>query len=211
MKIVNVIKESFLEYKDFISLVLFCFGCNMKCSYCYNYNYVTNTDNVIIVPIEKIIKDNITPITDSVIFLGGEPTIYGDKLLETARYSKEKHNLSVKIFSNGSNPPLLIDGAKQGLFDSVSVDFKCYTKNDDITYNGNWNDYISGINLIFDAFEKYNMIDKLEIRTTVIPSIEKDVPKIKEICASRGVKFIYQDDVKKSYEEINAISGGLCD
>jgi len=130
------------------------------------------------------------------------------KSLDIAQYAKENHNLSVKIFSNGSNPPLLIDGAKQGLFDSVSVDFKCYTKNDDIIYNGDWRDYIGGINLIFDAFEKYNMIEKLEIRTTVIPSIEKDVPKIKEICASKGVKFIHQDDVKRSYEEINAIPRG---
>ena len=166
-----------------------------------------NPKNIIRGSIESIISSNITPLTDSLVLLGGEPSMY-PKSLDIARFSKERYNLSVKIFSNGSNPPLLIDGAKQGLFDSVSVDFKCYTKNDDITYNGNWNDYISGINLIFDAFEKYNMIDKLEIRTTVIPSIEKDVPKIKEICASKGVKFIHQDDVKRSYEEINAIPRG---
>ena len=169
-----------------------------------------NPKNIIRKSLQDIINSSISPLTDSIVLIGGEPSIYPESL-DIARFSKERYNLSVKIFSNGSNPPLLIDGAKQGLFDSVSVDFKCYTKNDDITYNGNWNDYISGINLIFDAFEKHNMIDKLEIRTTVIPSIEKDVPKIKEICASRGVKFIYQDDVKKSYEEINVISGGLCD
>lgn len=182
----------------------------MHCSYCYNYDFIINPKNIIRKSVQDIINSSISPLTDSIVLIGGEPSIYPESL-DIARFSKEKHNLSVKIFSNGSNPPLLIDGAKQGLFDSVSVDFKCYTKNDDIIYNGDWNDYISGINLIFDAFEKYNMIDKLEIRTTVIPSIEKDVPKIKDICASRGIKFIYQDDVKKSYEEIHAISGGLCD
>ena len=71
MKIVSYVRETFLEFENHISLVLFCYGCNMKCNYCYNYDYITDKTRIIDKPVETIIDENITPLTDSVVFLGG--------------------------------------------------------------------------------------------------------------------------------------------
>ena len=109
MKIVNVIQESFLEYEDFISLVLFCYGCNMRCSYCYNYSHITDRTKIMKGSITSIIDRNMTSMTVSLVFLGGEPTIYGNQLFKISKHVKSTYGLSVKLFTNGTNPQLVID------------------------------------------------------------------------------------------------------
>lgn len=202
MKIVSYIVESFLEYEDKISLVLFSYGCNMKCSYCYNYNFITDYKHIIKEPVETIIDNNITPLTDAIVFLGGEPTIYGDSLLQTAQYVKTKHNLATKLFTNGTNADVVIEGVRTNLFDLVSMDFKSYFPNDEITYGDSWSNYIISVEKILKMFHTYGITNRLEVRMTVVPALERELVIVKEICNNMRIKFIKQTDVKPSYDSL---------
>lgn len=125
MQIVSFIKDSTIECSPFTwGLTLFSFGCNFHCKMCEGYNYekVTDQSNVIGNAID-IIKENITPMHDCVVFLGGEPTIWGEKLENTLKFCHEK-GLKTKIFSNGFNTEVIEKINKEKLCDAWSIDFK---------------------------------------------------------------------------------------
>lgn len=207
MKIVSVIKESFLEYEDYISLVLFSAGCNMRCSYCHNYDFIMSPENILSGTVEEIIDNNMTSLTDGLVFLGGEPTLYGTELFDISSYVKIKYNSSVKIFSNGTYPNLLIDGLNQGYFDYISLDFKSLNQTDHISYLNNWNDYVKGILKVIKYFDQHGLNHKLEIRTTSIPELKFEINKIKEYCNFFNIKHIVQEDVRQSYKELGVLNG----
>lgn len=206
MKIVSFIRESFMEYEDYVSLVLFSYGCNMRCSYCYNYDHIMDSDAIIDSDVNSIIDENVTPLTDALVFLGGEPTIYGARILEASTYAKLKHDLSVKVFSNGTRHLLLLDGLLSGLFDSVSVDFKAIEETPIIQYNrASWSSYVSGVTSFLDTVNRNGMNDRVEVRNTSVSGMERDVYSIKDICDNYGIRFIQQRDVRSSYGEIGLL------
>jgi pyruvate formate lyase activating enzyme len=206
MKVVSVIKESFMEYEDYISLVLFSYGCNMKCSYCYNYFFINNRKNIIKKPIKQIIDEGVTGITDGLVFLGGEPTIYGKELFRLSTYVKQNYDLSVKLFTNGTNPELIFEGIQEGHFDKVSIDFKSHLSSPDISYGLNWDVYVQELEELLTQFKQEEMLDKVEIRTTVTPNLIEEAKYISKLCGELGVLFIRQDDVKVSYSNLDLLN-----
>lgn len=205
MKIVSVIKESFMEYEDYISLVLFSYGCNMKCSYCYNYFFINNQKNIIKQATKKIIDEGVTELTDGLVFLGGEPTIYGKELFRLSTYAKENYNLHVKLFTNGTNPELIFEGIRSGHFDRVSIDFKSHLSNPDISYGINWDVYVQDLEELLEQFKEEEMLDKVEIRTTVTLNLVEEAKYISNLCDRLGVLFIKQEDVRASYAKLALI------
>ena len=139
MKITNMILDGFQEFDSEHSLVLFCHGCNFKCDYCYNYDTVTDKNNII-GEAKTLIDGNINPMHTAVVLLGGEPTIYGDELIDIAKHIKSK-GLKVKLFTNLSNPGLVIDLIERGLLDSISMDVK-WSKNPTKSTIGGIIDYV---------------------------------------------------------------------
>lgn len=202
MKIVSVIQESFLEYEDYIALVLFCYGCNMRCSYCYNYDHITDKSKIIDKSVYSIIGDNMTSLTDGLVFLGGEPTIYGFDLFKISDHVKITYGLAVKVFSNGSNPDLLFQGLSRGLFDFVSIDFKSYFPNPSIKYSGDWNTYINGVTRLLRLVSDNQYQDRFEVRMTVVDTLENEISIVKDLCNQNRVNFILQTDVRPSYKEL---------
>lgn len=125
MQIVNFIKDSTVECSPFKwGLTLFSMGCNLHCKMCEGYNYekVTNPNNVVGEAIE-IIKNNVTPLHDSVVFIGGEPTIWGDDLENALKFCHD-NGLKTKIFSNGFDYETVEKINNKGLCDAWSIDFK---------------------------------------------------------------------------------------
>jgi pyruvate formate lyase activating enzyme len=121
VKIVSFIKDSFQEFEGEQSLVLFSKGCNMKCSYCYNYDHITNgieSGSAI-----NIISQNLNPLHTAVVFLGGEPTIWGNGLIEAAAFVKEKE-LKTKVYTNGLRADIITELINKKLLDAISLDFK---------------------------------------------------------------------------------------
>jgi len=125
MRIISCIQNSFQEYEDHISLVLFCFGCNLHCCGCYNYDTIINPDNIKGTA-KDFMDEKLTPLDEAVVFLGGEPTIWEEELPGDAAYAKSKHK-KVKIYTNGTNPKVVKTLSRLGLVDAYSVDLKTVT------------------------------------------------------------------------------------
>jgi len=177
MKIVSVIKDSFQEFENHQSIVLFSYGCNLRCKECYNLRFVSNPDNIIGEAI-PLIESNLTPIHDAVVFLGGEPTIHSD-LPEILEYVKSK-GLLTKIFTNGLNPKMIKLINNESLVDAYSVDFK--TLNPEILGVNLWiEEYIQQVDQTLRNIISHKI--PLEIRTTrwdniYLPKIQEYVGKI---------------------------------
>jgi pyruvate formate lyase activating enzyme len=187
LRITNIILDSFQEYEGHQSLVLFTAGCNFFCLGCYNLEQVFS-DNDLGNP-KEVIEKNISPIHDAVVFLGGEPTIWDEDLIEVIKFVKSK-NLLVKVFSNGFKSEVIKKINEQHLVDAYSIDFKSleHVKNT-IGVEIKDNIYIKNLKLSLDDILKHNV--DLEIRTTLWENvIEKD-------------KLI--DYVKKNYPAVRHI------
>ena len=60
---------------------------------------------------------------EAVVLTGGEPTIYGQELIDFIKKIKEKGYL-VKLDTNGSNPEVLEKIVSQNLVDYIAMDLK---------------------------------------------------------------------------------------
>lgn len=209
MKVVSVIPESFQEFEDHISVVMFFFGCNFKCSYCYNYDVVTNIKNILPDSPETILDRCMSPLIDGCVLLGGEPTIYGNRLFELANYAKKEYNLDVKLFTNGSNPEIVIDGLMRGLFDRVSIDFKFFNSHDFIDFKCSGlthENYVDSIINLLTRIRELNLQSFVEVRTTQEASVsDKEIEIIKNICNNFQIPHIIQVEVSDSYKRLGVL------
>lgn len=212
MKIVSVVRDSFIESAPFTwGISLFSFGCNLQCEFCKGYNYetVTNEKNVIGDVIE-VLEAEVTPAHDCVIFIGGEPTIWGDDLIEALYWCKD-HDKKTKIFSNGYNCELIERINSMKLCDAWSIDYKgtpehvgSYIGVPADTYCFNVNRSINSIirrNLPLEIRTTYfegNLQDKEEIRERI-----KEMEEYMQACHySAYYRYFEQDDFrKKMYKE----------
>lgn len=209
MKVVSVIPESFQEYEDHISIILFFFGCNFKCSYCYNYDMITNIKNILSDSPETILDSYVSPLIDGLVLLGGEPTIYGNRLFELAIYAKEKYNLDIKLFTNGSNPDIVIEGLMRGIFDRVSIDFKFFYPHDFIDFKSsgmNRETYADNLFRLLKRIRELNLQSFVEVRTTQESSISnKEIEVIENICSNFNIPHIIQVEVSDSYKKLGVL------
>lgn len=178
MKIVNLIKDSTTECAPFTwGMSLFCYGCNLNCSMCKGFNYekVTDKNNIVGSAID-LINENVTPFHDCIIFIGGEPTIWGEKLYEALRYC-HANGLKTKIFSNGMLPEEVERINMEGLCDAWSIDFKGLNNlQEEIGLPGK--EYFRCFEATIKSINKYEL--PLEIRTTFYDGNIKDKDKIVE-------------------------------
>lgn len=206
MHITGVIEENFQDYEDHISLILFFFGCNFKCSYCYNYNTVTNVNNILPLSPEEAVSAYVTPLTDGLVLLGGEPTIYGDKLLQFALWVKKQYSLDIKLFTNGSNPDLVIRGLDNKIFDKVSIDFKFFNKNRIIDFKKSEltsSSYVNHLLRLLARIKYLGFQDKVQVRTTRVADMpSEDINQISAACKRVGIEHIIQQDVSDSYRRL---------
>ena len=201
MQIVNFIKDSTVECSPFSwGLTLFSFGCNFHCKMCEGYNYekVTNSNNIIGNAID-IIKENVTPLHDCVVFIGGEPTIWEDKLEEALRFC-HSIGLKTKIFSNGFNYSTIERINNQKLCDAWSIDFKGLN-NIQQEFGIPAQDYLLHIGYAIGDIAERGL--PLEIRTTFYNGNEQwreDIKRyVKESFLKKysGIKYIEQEDVRE--------------
>ena len=123
MNFAGFIKNSFIDYPNNISCVVFTFGCNFNCWYCHNKNIIKGE------PKDLISEDKIFDflnkrlgLIDGVVISGGEPTINP----EIKNFIKKIKHLGykVKLDTNGSNPELLKSLIDENLLDFVAMDIK---------------------------------------------------------------------------------------
>lgn len=122
MKIAGLQKVSTIDYPNKISCIIFLYGCNFRCGFCYNPDLVIRDFEGGYT--EKEILDFLKKRTgklDAVCITGGEPLISLD--LDFVRKIKDLGYL-VKIDTNGSFPEKLKEMIDLKLVDYVAMDIK---------------------------------------------------------------------------------------
>lgn len=128
MLISGVQQFTMLDYPNKTACIVFTPGCNFRCGFCHNPEFVLPEE------IDQI-KESFIPeaaffhfletrkgLLDGVVITGGEPTLMGD-LLEFIQKVKNMGFL-VKLDSNGNTPTILKKILETGLVDYVAMDIK---------------------------------------------------------------------------------------
>lgn len=128
MKLSAIQRFTMLDYPDKVACIAFTPGCNMRCGFCHNPEFVLPE------LMKEIQKDFIAEETffnfldkrrgrlEGVVVSGGEPTIWHD-LPEFFRKIKAK-GFATKLDTNGNNPVMLRKLLDEKLLDYVAMDVK---------------------------------------------------------------------------------------
>ncbi len=101
MNIVGFIPNSFVDYPQNISAVIFIGGCNFDCTYCHNRWTIDAKGEEKLDEILQRIEKNST-FLDAVTISGGEPTLQKVEHLEQLIATIKAMGLKVKLDTNGS-------------------------------------------------------------------------------------------------------------
>lgn len=207
MLITQVIPESFQEFPDKISIVLFCYGCNFHCQNCYNYSFVTDKKNVK-GTVEELLEKYQTPLVDAVAFIGGEPTIWKDDLICSVKHVKQK-GLATKIFTNGFLSDVIFKLNQLVLVDAFSIDLKSVTNVKEILgVDISDDEYLARIH---ESIENILQTPaSLEIRTTQLVNtstglVSTNIEEVQEYVKAYfpGIKHIIQKDFTENVSKLS--------
>ncbi len=146
MLISGIQRFTVVDYPDKIACVLFTAGCNFRCGYCHNSEFVLPSklkmlrgsfiDGDAALSFLEKRKGKL----EAVVISGGEPTMMHDLLawMETIK----KMGFLLKLDTNGSHPEVLREALERGLVDYVAMDVKA---------NAERYDELTGVRVNMDA------------------------------------------------------------
>jgi len=122
MKIGGLQKVSTIDYPGEICCVVFLWGCNFRCGFCYNLGLVVRECEEEFSQEEffEFLKKRVGKL-DAVCISGGEPLVSLD--LDFVRRIKDM-GFKVKLDTNGSFPGKLRELVDEGLVDYIAMDVK---------------------------------------------------------------------------------------
>lgn len=209
LKISSLEKLSTIDYPDKLACVIFLKGCNFSCGFCYNKELVVpeffNTRKDMLESEIHYFLDRRKGQLEAVVLTGGEPTIYGQELIDFIKKIKEKGYL-VKLDTNGSNPEVLEKIVSQNLVDYIAMDLK-----DDFD---NYSEYtavpVENIKRSFEIVK--NAKTPHEFRVTTHPDLTLNTFN-KLVDLAKGHKIYVQEFVNentiKSYKNYKTIYSKL--
>jgi len=128
MLLSGIQKFTTLDYPEHTACVVFTPGCNFRCGYCHNPEFVLPEQ------IKKL-KDSFIPeetffnflekrkgLLDGVVVSGGEPSLMPD-LLPFLKKIKEE-GFMVKLDTNGNRPAVIEEAIEKKLVDYIAMDVK---------------------------------------------------------------------------------------
>jgi len=176
LKVGDVLDLSTVDYPGKISSVVFFYGCNFRCPFCYNVKLVEGNEykEKEVGELIEIIKGK--KFVDAVTLTGGEPTIQPE--VKELCEGLKKLKFLVKLDTNGYEPDVVKKLIKSGFLDFVSMDIKASPEK----YNE-----LSGITCNLDKIKETLEILKssdidYELRTTIVPGLNDSKEEIKKIC-----------------------------
>ncbi|MFA5060993.1 MAG: anaerobic ribonucleoside-triphosphate reductase activating protein [Candidatus Pacearchaeota archaeon] len=191
MKIAGFQKITLIDYPSKVSCIIFLWGCNFRCGFCYNPDLVIRekeeefSKKEILKFLEKR-KDKL----EAVCITGGEPLL---SIEENFLKEIKKLGYLIKIDTNGSYPEKLKDLIKKNLVDYIAMDIKAsrenYPKVTGIKVN---------LNKIEESIKIVYEFGEYEFRTTVVPRFhnEKEIEEIgkwvNKICNGKPKKHFLQ-------------------
>ncbi|MCI8574991.1 MAG: anaerobic ribonucleoside-triphosphate reductase activating protein [Bacilli bacterium] len=121
--IYGIQKLSLVDYPSLPSFVIFLGGCNFRCPFCHNSRIVNKTETTY--EIDKVLEEikKRRAFLNGVVVTGGEPTLYGEKLIDLLKKIRELH-VQIKLDTNGTNPNLLKKIIDLDLVDYIAMDIK---------------------------------------------------------------------------------------
>lgn len=198
MLISGIQQYTLLDYPQKIACIIFTPGCNFRCGYCHNPEFVLP---------EKIIqiKDSFIPeeaffnflerrknLLDGVVISGGEPTLMPNLI----SFIEKIKNLGflIKLDTNGNRPEILEEVIKKNLVNYVAMDVK--------TSLDNYPDLVGKfvktehIKRSMDLL-KLGIVD-YEFRTTLIAEIHSEIILKKMIDLLAGAKRFFLQTFRPS-------------
>lgn len=119
---------SLVDYPGKVASVIYTYGCNFRCPYCYNIELVLPElyKELPEIPEEKILENlkRRKGFIQGVVITGGEPTLWGRKLHFLIERIHYEVGLSVKLDTNGSHPDLIKKLLEENLLDYIALDLK---------------------------------------------------------------------------------------
>ncbi|MEK9151140.1 MAG: anaerobic ribonucleoside-triphosphate reductase activating protein [Patescibacteria group bacterium] len=128
MIISGIQKFTLLDFPGKIACILFTGGCNYRCGFCHNPEFVLPEELAKLrksfIPEEAALNflKQRRGMLDGVVISGGEPTIMPD--LESFIGKVRNLGFAVKLDTNGNRPEVLRSLIDKGLVDYVAMDFK---------------------------------------------------------------------------------------
>lgn len=166
MLISGIKKTTLLDYPGKVSCIIFTAGCNLRCQYCHNSEFVLPEKIKLIkdfIPEEiffNFLKTKIW-LLDGVVICWGEPTLQKD--LEPFCQKIKDMWFLVKLDTNWQNPDILKKLLEKNLLDYIAMDIKWdYENLENLIWKYDQQKYFESIKLI-----KNSDIDS-EFRTTLI-------------------------------------------
>ncbi len=195
---------SLIDYPGKIASVIFTYLCNFRCPYCYNVDLVLPER---ISKLPDISEDQIMEelkrrkgFIKGVVITGGEPTIWGKKLINLVERIYYEIGLPVKLDTNGSNPEMVKTLLERGIVDFFAVDFKTSPRRYD-EVRGNFRD----VEKTFDLLKR--VPEKVEIRITFYPplvserDLEEMLPYLKNFKFIAFQKYIPEENLNRKSVE----------
>lgn len=124
MNIVGLVKTSFVDYPGKIAAVVFTQGCNLRCTYCHNFDLLDIKDTPTCLSPKEIFGflAQRKGMIDAVVVSGGEPTLQKD--LPDFIEEIKALGLLVKLDTNGTKPDLIKALIDAKLLDYIAMDLK---------------------------------------------------------------------------------------
>ncbi|PMP68684.1 MAG: anaerobic ribonucleoside-triphosphate reductase activating protein [Thermodesulfobacterium geofontis] len=178
---------SLIDYPGKIAGVIYTYGCNFRCPYCYNIELVLPEEynKLEDIPEEFILQElsRRKNFIKGVVITGGEPTLWGKRLINFIEKIYYELGLSVKLDTNGSNPDLIKVLFEMELLDFLALDFK--------TSPQRYSEIGGDFKKVAKTFEiAESKPEKVEIRITFYPPLvsQKDLEDM--LPYLRNFKFI---------------------
>ncbi len=173
LKVGEIDPFSSLAYPQKSSIVIYLQGCNFRCPWCWNREYldpIAGKDKEIEEVIQEVKEDPSD--TEAVVIDGGEPTKQPRALQELCERLKED-GYKVQINTNGSNPDVIEELGMKKNVDRVALDVKAppdfqrrYSK---IIGRKIKKKHLKGVKQVLRISNVFEF--ELEPRTTVIPGL----------------------------------------
>ena len=167
MKITGFEKISLVNFDTEISATIFLAGCNFRCPFCHNFEFVVIDDDT---KLESYSKEEVLSylnkrkgLLSAVVVSGGEPTLSPD--LEDFLIEIKNMGYRIKLDTNGTKADLVISLLERKIVDYVALDIKNSLDMYPITVgldNINLDGFIKLVNYLINHNYGY------EFRTTLI-------------------------------------------
>ncbi|MBD3282224.1 MAG: anaerobic ribonucleoside-triphosphate reductase activating protein [Candidatus Portnoybacteria bacterium] len=167
MKIGGLQKMSLVDYPGNVCATVFLVGCNFRCPFCQNPELVVEKKHPLIKEDDffYFLKER-KGLIDGICITGGEPTIYGNKLIDFIKKIK-KMDFLIKTDTNGSNPDVLKELIKKKLVNYIAMDIK--NSPDDYAKSAGVDIDINLINKSIELIKSSKI--PYEFRITAVPSL----------------------------------------